>query len=84
MAIDKVKIFSNSTAPAVEQDINDFLAQLQGQVCNVSLTAALDGDVSVYNVIVHFKEKQRQEPEDELTEEDRISNGETLERALGL
>ena len=84
MAIDKVKIFSNSTAPAVEQDVNDFLAQFQGQVCNVSLTVALDGDISSYNAIVHYREKQKQEPEEELTEEDRISNGETLERALGL
>ncbi len=82
MAIDRIKIFSNSTPASVEQDVNNFLAQFQGQVCNVSFTA--ERDISVHNVMVHFREKQKQEPEDELTEEDRISNGETLERALGL
>ena len=84
MAVDKVKIFSKSTPVAVEQDVNDFLAQFQGQVCNVSLTVACDANSTGYNVMVHYKEKQKPEPEEELTEEDRISNGETLERALGL
>ena len=84
MAIDRIKIFSNSTAAAVEQDVNDFLAQFQGHVYNISFTVECVSDIAVYNIMVHFREKQKQEPEDELTEEDRISNGETLERALGL
>ena len=84
MAIDKVKFFTHNTSQKAEEDVNDFLNQLRGHVINISQTFAYDADIAVYNVMIHYKETQKPEPEDDLTEEDRISNGETLERALGL